>query len=303
MDASHVRWQKERVKRPVTVASQPSLEELSVTVLRRSPPFTVSLARLTGPTLHLVMRGSATLSRSGFEVLAHAGDLVFFPAATASSESGPSAVVVHCESRALGDSVELVSASIRGCTGVEQHPALRIRHRELLQVPELASVLKLLASELRVERSNPRHALAPLTQVLFAYLLRARADVRALAAPRAPDSRIQRALELMHTRPEHRWTVQSLAKAAGLSRTAFARRFTAALGASPLRYLTELRLRRAAELLTTSDGSLAEIAAEVGYDSEFAFSRAFKRYTGKAPGLFRRGGGVGGGTPIMARAA
>jgi transcriptional regulator GlxA family with amidase domain len=85
-----------------------------------------------------------------------------------------------------------------------------------------------------------------------------------------------------------RWSVQSLAKAVGLSRAAFARRFARALGVSPIAYLAELRLARAAQRLGECDHSLAEVAAEVGYESEFAFSRAFKRLYGVPPATYRR---------------
>jgi AraC-like DNA-binding protein len=99
---------------------------------------------------------------------------------------------------------------------------------------------------------------------------------------------IARALELIHAEPAKRWTVERLARAVGLSRAAFARRFVTASGRSPLRYVTQLRLALAASWLESDDPSLAEIALRVGYASEFAFSRAFKRQYGIAPGGFRR---------------
>lgn len=105
---------------------------------------------------------------------------------------------------------------------------------------------------------------------------------------RALDQRIARALRAMHAAPERPWTVAQLARAAGLSRAAFARRFTLLNGQTPARYLTELRLALAQRLLTTSHDSLAELAERVGYQSEFSFNRAFKRRYGVAPGLFRR---------------
>jgi AraC-like DNA-binding protein len=102
------------------------------------------------------------------------------------------------------------------------------------------------------------------------------------------DRKVARALNLLQAEPAKRWTVERLARAVGLSRAAFARRFAAVSGRSPLRYLTELRLALAANLLETTDDSLAELALRVGYTSEFAFSRAFKRNHGVAPGSFRR---------------
>ncbi len=105
---------------------------------------------------------------------------------------------------------------------------------------------------------------------------------------RVVDRRIVRAFTLLQAEPAKRWTVERLARAVGLSRAAFARRFAAISGRSPLRYLTELRLALAATRLEQADESLAEIAQHVGYTSEFSFSRAFKRQYGVAPGLFRR---------------
>lgn len=110
----------------------------------------------------------------------------------------------------------------------------------------------------------------------------------AVSAQPEPDLRVAQALGLMCSQLEKRWTVESLARKVGLSRAAFAKRFVRSTGLSPLRYLCQLRLERAAELLRSSDASLGELSDVVGYASEFAFSRAFKRRYGVAPGVFRR---------------
>jgi transcriptional regulator GlxA family with amidase domain len=108
-------------------------------------------------------------------------------------------------------------------------------------------------------------------------------------ARKSSDRAISRAIALMQAEPAKRWTVERLARAVGLSRAAFARRFVASNGHPPQRFLTELRLALAAAILIErEDASLAEIAGQVGYVSEFAFSRAFKRHHGVAPGQFRR---------------
>jgi len=104
----------------------------------------------------------------------------------------------------------------------------------------------------------------------------------------ALDGRIARALGMLRAEPAKPWTVERLARAVGLSRAAFARRFAAVSGRSPRRFLSELRLALAATLLESTEDTLAEIALRVGYTSEFAFSRAFKRQHGVAPGTFRR---------------
>ena len=113
--------------------------------------------------------------------------------------------------------------------------------------------------------------------------------------------RIAKALALMQAELARRWTVAELSRKVGLSRAAFARLFKIETGESPLRHLTRQRLDRAAELLLESELSLAEIAERVGYESEFAFNRAFKRRHGVAPGVFRRRRGATG--PVLLRAA
>jgi AraC-like DNA-binding protein len=118
-----------------------------------------------------------------------------------------------------------------------------------------------------------------------------------------PDLRIAQALNLMCSELDKRWTVESLARKVGLSRAAFAKRFVLSTGTSPLRYLAELRLERAAELLRSSHASLGELATLVGYASEFALSRAFKRRYGVAPGAFRRRAGAQPPTMALLRAA
>ena len=87
-----------------------------------------------------------------------------------------------------------------------------------------------------------------------------------------------------------RWTVEELAREAGSSRTVLAERFHAVLGQAPIEYVTCWRMQLAAERIRAGSGSLAGIAADVGYDSEAAFNRAFKRVTGVTPGRWRDGG-------------
>jgi transcriptional regulator GlxA family with amidase domain len=110
--------------------------------------------------------------------------------------------------------------------------------------------------------------------------------VRGSEQPR--DSHVARALAAMKAEPARRWTVAALGRAAGLSRAALARRFTNAVGVSPLRWLAEHRLGLAQSQLLETDRALAAIAGDVGYGCEFAFAKAFKRIVGMAPGAFRR---------------
>lgn len=95
------------------------------------------------------------------------------------------------------------------------------------------------------------------------------------------------ALRLIHERPEQPWTVESLAKYAGLSRAAFSRRFAERVGDPPLTYLTSWRMALAADLVAGTDLTMSAVATRVGYASPFAFSAAFKRVHGVSPAFFR----------------
>jgi AraC-like DNA-binding protein len=106
---------------------------------------------------------------------------------------------------------------------------------------------------------------------------------RALTAPA-----VGPALRLLHERPAHRWTVAALAAETGLSRAAFAARFTQLVGEPPLTYLTGWRMTLAADLLRDTDATVAAIAHQVGYEDPFAFSAAFKRAHGTSPSAWRR---------------
>lgn len=102
------------------------------------------------------------------------------------------------------------------------------------------------------------------------------------------DRHISTALRLMHSRPEESWTIEALAREAGLSRSAFAERFGDVMGAPPMHYLANWRLQCAARLLEGQGVSIAQAAAAVGYESEAAFNRAFKKQVGLPPGAWRR---------------
>jgi AraC-like DNA-binding protein len=134
--------------------------------------------------------------------------------------------------------------------------------------------------------------LAKLSELLFVETLRR--YIKALPPDQtgwlagARDPSIGRALALLHKEPAHPWTLSSLARRVGLSRTRFADRFRHFLGESPMAYLAQWRLRLGAEILQSTEDSVAEVAALVGYGSEAAFNRAFKREFACPPARFRR---------------
>ena len=133
---------------------------------------------------------------------------------------------------------------------------------------------------------------AKLSEVLFVETLRAYisslppGQMGWLAGAR--DSEVGRALAMIHRSPEHPWTIATLAKEAGVSRSVLAERFRYFLNEPPMAYLTRWRLQLGAQMLTLTSHSVAQIAVEVGYESEAAFNRAFKREFGVPPARFRK---------------
>ena len=137
---------------------------------------------------------------------------------------------------------------------------------------------------------------AKLSEVLFAETLRRYVNLLPpgqtgwLAGARDPD--VGNALALVHGQPFAPWTVAELARRVGVSRSVLAERFRHFLGMPPMAYLTRWRLQLGAQMLTSTRHSVAQIASEVGYESEPAFNRAFKREFGSPPARFRIGSKV-----------
>lgn len=160
--------------------------------------------------------------------------------------------------------------------------------------PELAGAIAMLDGELRTERGGGDTLVPALLDAVLMYLLRAMLEGNTRHcgfdgwAVALADRSIGAALQAIHAEPSRQWSVSSLGEVAGLSRSAFSRRFTELVGQPPLGYLTSWRLTLAARLLSDTDAPLASVARQVGYASEFAFAAAFKRDFGQPPGRFRK---------------
>jgi AraC-like DNA-binding protein len=150
------------------------------------------------------------------------------------------------------------------------------------------------AREHAARRPGSQEILARLSEMLFVEAVRGYIDALPghatgwLAALRDPS--LSRALSALHLRPARTWTAEELANEACLSRSAFAERFTNTVGLPPMSYLTRWRMLLAGQRLRESSDTLAQVAAAVGYESEFSFSRAFARETGVTPGAWRKSG-------------
>jgi AraC-like DNA-binding protein len=156
----------------------------------------------------------------------------------------------------------------------------------------LRELLQTGVRESSVARPGTRSILAKLSELMFAEALRRYVESLPqdgkgwLAGVR--DIPVGRALALMHGNPDRAWTVDELAREVALSRSALAERFTLLVGESPMQYLTRWRLARAAQMLRAGREPIARVAERSGYDSEAAFSRAFKREFSMPPGAWRR---------------
>lgn len=263
----------------------------------------------------VVLQGSCwAIPPEGEPIPVGTGDVLFFPHghsyALADSPTSPIAEP-GCDPYAHADL--FASASMEGtgpvtvtiCGGYQldsnrAHPLLR-GLPEMIHLParlghntELRAAVELLGKEIGSPRPGADMVVSALLDMLLLYILRAWFDVSmehckvdSWAAALA-DPAISAALDGIHRDPAHPWTVESLGRRAGLSRAAFSRRFTQFVGQPPLTYLTWWRLGTAARMLRDSDAALSEIAAAVGYGSEFAFANAFKREYRMAPGKYRR---------------
>lgn len=184
------------------------------------------------------------------------------------------------------------SASLKPITHLL--PSLILVKADQAQTLALHNTVRMLASEMEAESPGSEVVANRLAEVLFIQTLRAHiasgAESRKLGWLRAIfDPQVGAALRAVHADVNGSWTVESLAAAAGMSRSAFAARFKELLGQTPLDYVTEWRMQKAVLLLKEEDRKLVEVAQLVGYESDAAFSKAFKRVVGVTPGEYRQG--------------
>lgn len=154
-----------------------------------------------------------------------------------------------------------------------------------------ADLVRFIARESASQKPGVAVMLRRLTELLFIQIIRLwvaqQADASVGWARALRDQSISAALGLIHQSPSHKWTVNELADAVALSRSAFSARFTELVGEPPLTYLTRWRMRKAAHLLK-NEVSMETIAESLGYESEAAFRKAFKREIGIPPAQYRR---------------
>lgn len=171
-------------------------------------------------------------------------------------------------------------------------PLVRVNVRDSSAGAWLEASVRYALAEARSPRPGGEGVLAKLAEVLFIEVLRLYMNEQAAGRTGwlagLGDRIVGAALSALHRSPAQAWTLEELARTAGTSRSVLAERFQMLVGSSPMQYLTQWRMLLAANLLCRSNAPLARIAEDVGYQTDTAFSRAFRREFGAPPAAWRR---------------
>ena len=283
-----------------------------------APPWSVAVPAF-GRTarFHLVVEGQChVLFGDRHDILLNAGDLIVIPGGAAhtlcdSPATSPVAlddvlertgytgdgVFAYCAGELSGATTKLICGHLSFAEGME-HPLLRALPDYLLVTPELRAkaqwldeILRLILRQMFDGTPGMQASVIRLTEAMFIEIIRACAEqspalheiVKGLADPR-----IGKALRLMHGDLEKDWTLDRIARAIGMSRSRFADRFHTMMGCAPMAYLADIRLQKAKNLLAETRQPVQIVAAQVGYRSPAAFSRAFANRFGRSPREARR---------------
>jgi AraC-like DNA-binding protein len=277
-------------------------------------PWGISFPPQPQARFHFVVSGSCWLRppKRAWQEL-HAGDVVLLPRgaghAMGSDARGRLRPLDEMPLEEIGERTYAMHAGGDGATTVlvccsvgfgqpAAHPLLELMPPLLLirggalTDPVLPTLLDVMASEVLERRVGAATLMARLADVVILRVIRAWVESRTddidgwLAAMR--DERIGRALAAIHQKPGESWSVESLAAVAGASRSIFSERFAKLVGMPPARYVARWRMHVASGWLENERASVGEVASRLGYESEAAFSRAFKRFVGVPPSTLRR---------------
>ena len=261
---------------------------------------------------HLVTEGACYVEIDGMDpVLVSAGEAIIFPRADAHrlvSEAGIEACATfdvtqtHRPFRLCYGGGGGVTRLVSGFLACDR----RLGRMLLVGLPRLVKVnmadaaagawlqasIVYAIKEARSNQPGSACMLSKLAVILFVEVLRTymgeRADARVGWLSALRDEVVGSALDALHEHPERAWTLQDLAQVAGISRSVFAERFMQLVGCPPIQYLTQWRMYLAGQLLRQNKVPLATVALEVGYQTDTAFSRAFRREYGVPPATWRR---------------
>ena len=262
---------------------------------------------------HLLIEGKAYAQLESERIALGAGDIVIFPHGDSHyMESGPCSTVVNGENelqRVFSQGLKLariggggeVTRFVCGYMVCEPRlsqvflaglpPIFKVNIRDGKSGQWLENAIRYSIADARVSEAGGEAVLAKLCETLFVETLRRYIiqlpDRQAGWLAGARDPEVGKVLALIHRQPAAPWTIAKLAHEAGISRSVLAERFRQCLGEPPVAYLTRWRLQIGAQMLSSTSYSVAQVASEVGYESEPAFSRAFKRSFGVPPARYR----------------
>ncbi|MEU6721392.1 AraC family transcriptional regulator [Nonomuraea sp. NPDC046802] len=274
--------------------------EVRTATLTAAAPWGIQRAPVPSMAFHVVMQGDGWLRMPGAQPLRLAsGDFVLLPNGAGHALSSHPQGPVVLDTDLLGGRVEAPRIDLPGqgprmrslCAGYPPGNALPAQARALLppvlhvparQLAGLSDALRMLMAETSQDQPGSRTVVDRLADILCVQAVRLW-----LPSDEMGDLAVATTVHAMREDLARPWTLEELAGRAGLSRASLTRRFARVMGEPPLSHLRRLRMELAARRLRESGEPLAAIARDIGYTSEFAFSRAFSRTFGVAPGRYR----------------
>ncbi|MFT5893088.1 MAG: AraC-like DNA-binding protein [Dokdonia sp.] len=276
-----------------------------------SEPWGMEIPKGPFAQFHIVTKGQCVLRTKDTSVQLFAGDIIVFPLGsshwlanneTSKRHQGQHVVASILSGTSLFAGDQLSATLVCGHFEFDRnldHPFIKelpsiihINDTDLKQFSWLKNITDLVIEEAGKEQSGSGIIVNKLGEILFVHTLRAfieknKSKSGFIAAMQ--DERISKVLKEIHASPEKDWKLEQLAQIAGMSRTSFANRFKILTGETPFHYMTQWRLLKAKELLEESSLSVREVAEQVGYQSEAAFNRIFKKRVSQTPLKFRQG--------------
>jgi len=275
-----------------------------------SEPWGMDIPQGPFAQFHIVTKGQCVLTTKTESIQLFAGDIVVFP-------FGASHLLANKEDSKLINGKEVVKSILSGkslfageklsttlvCGHFDfdknvDHPFIKelpsiihITNDDLQQFSWLKNIADLVIEEAGKDKSGSNIIVNKLGEILFIHTLRALIEKNKSTSgfiAAIQDERISRALKAIHFSLEKPWKLEELAEVAGMSRTSFLVRFKNLVGVTPFNYITQLRMLQAKELLENSSLSVGEISEKVGYQSEAAFNRVFKKRVWMTPLKFRQ---------------
>lgn len=257
-------------------------------------------------TFHMIARGTAWLHLPGDDepVALRSGDVVVFPhdaVHTISNSEVPPPPELPRNQPATKDEVGPRTSLICGYFEFERHqwnPLLNalpevmvIKSEETANMGLMDDIIRNIVYETETEGAGSDVVIDKLSEVLFIHVVRSymqkQSTSQGIIAALA-DKQISSAIAAFHAKPGSPWSVESLAKEANMSRSAFADRFSKLVNMTPMQYVSCWRMQLAHEQFLTTSASVLQVSEQVGYQSETTFARAFKRHFGYGPGAARR---------------